>query len=67
MFKAENYGRYFILDFSSIILSSSIFNLYIKIGIIELLLKITSSLMNEVVKKSSKDVRGFVLITRKEL
>ena len=44
-----------------------IFNLYIKIGIIELLLKITSSLMNEVVKKSSKDVRGFVLITRKEL
>lgn len=35
--------------------------------IIELLLKITGSLMKEVVKKSSRVVRGFVLITRKEL
>lgn len=34
--------------------------------IIELLLKITGSLMKEVVK-SSRVVRGFVLITRKEL
>lgn len=35
--------------------------------IIELLLKITGSLMNEVVKKSSGVVRGFVLLTRKRV